>query len=153
MCEIVSDNLYHLTTFNDLANIKTITFTWSRQKIQSQHSFALLHFPSSDSSGPLFSLCITAIASLLESLFLVSSSNDVLHFCWTSLSSAVLVKLCNPCIVKLSLFTCHAVPWGFYQILLTSIYIKKTSIYSYAFKKQVPHELGMALHGPFHFEN
>lgn len=103
MCEIVSDNLYHLTTFNDLVNIKTITFTWSRQKIQSQHKFALLHFLSSDSSDPLFSLCITAIASLLESLFLVSSSNDVLHSCRTSLSSTVLVKLCNPCILKLFL--------------------------------------------------
>lgn len=65
--------------------------------MSSQHRLALLHFHSSDSPGPLFSLCIniTAIASLLGSLLLVSSSNDFLHSCQSGLSKAVFVTLCN----------------------------------------------------------
>lgn len=40
------------------------------QKMLSQQRLALLHFHSSESSGLLFSLCITAIASLLDSFLL-----------------------------------------------------------------------------------
>lgn len=62
------------------------------QKMLSQQRLALLHFHFSDSSGLLFSLCITSIASLLDSFLLALSSNDFSHSRQSGLPKAVFVN-------------------------------------------------------------